>query len=31
MVYLSRIYTRTGDLGETGLGDGAACARITRG
>ena len=23
MVYLSRIYTRTGDAGETGLGDGA--------
>ena len=23
MVYLSRIYTKTGDLGDTGLGDGS--------
>lgn len=23
MVYLSRIYTRSGDKGETGLGDGS--------
>ncbi len=27
MVYLSRIYTRTGDQGETGLGDGARVAK----
>ena len=33
MVTLSKIYTKTGDLGETGLGDGSriskACPRIT--
>jgi cob(I)alamin adenosyltransferase len=27
MVYLSRIYTRTGDTGETGLGDGTRVAK----
>src|ERR1051325_3110543 len=27
MVYLSRIYTKTGDLGETGLGDGNRVAK----
>lgn len=27
MVYLSRIYTRTGDAGETGLGDGSRVAK----
>ena len=27
MVYLSRIYTKTGDLGETGLGDGSRVAK----
>jgi cob(I)alamin adenosyltransferase len=27
MVYLSRIYTRTGDRGETGLGDGSRVAK----
>ncbi len=28
---LSKIYTRTGDKGETGLGDGRRVPRITRG
>jgi cob(I)alamin adenosyltransferase len=28
---LSKIYTRTGDKGETGLGDGAAFPRIIHG
>src|ERR1700747_1089901 len=27
MVYLSRIYTRTGDAGQTGLGDGSRVAK----
>src|SRR5437899_3749029 len=27
MVYLSRIYTKTGDAGETGLGDGSRVAK----
>src|SRR5262245_51245407 len=27
MVYLSRIYTKTGDRGETGLGDGSRVAK----
>ena len=27
MVYLSRIYTKTGDTGETGLGDGHRVAK----
>src|ERR1700687_5050036 len=27
MVYLSRIYTKTGDQGETGLGDGSRVAK----
>ncbi len=27
MVYLSKIYTKTGDKGETGLGDGSRVAK----
>ena len=29
MVYLSRIYTKTGDAGDTGLGDGQRVPRTT--